>query len=310
MPLQNDYRPSNLDEFFGNDALVTNLKVLLEREDKPHTYLLSGPSGCGKTTLARIIGKMLGCKGMDFLELNISNMRGIDMAREIIQSCKFQPLYGERRTIVLNECHKATNEFQNAMLEILEEPDSHTYFILCTTEPEKLLKTIKTRATHFIVNPLKRQEAANLVHWIIESEGKSISEKVLNSLLHSTDGCPRMLVKVLDQIIDLSDESQQLEMIILSGSDEITTKDICQAIAAKKSGAERWAKLSILLRVVENQDAESIRRAILGYLTNYLLNTKGDEGKRVALLISEFSNNYYDSGRAGLISSCFMSTLI
>jgi len=289
---------------------VANLSIILAREDKPHTYLLTGPSGCGKTTLARIIGNMLGCKGMDLMELNISNMRGIDTARDIIQGCKFSPLYGDNRVIVLNEVHKATNEFQNAMLEILEEPGESTYFILCTTDPEKLLKTIKTRATQFTVNPLNRPEAANLVNWILESERKTLPDKVLNSLLHSSEGCPRVITKVLDQIIDLTEENQQLEITVMAGSDEITTKDICQAIVAKQAGTERWSRLTVLLRAVDNQDAESIRRAILGYLTAILLNSKGDAAKRMCLMITEFSNNYYDVGRSGLISSCYMSTLI
>src|SRR3990170_5894136 len=104
MPLQLSYRPKNLEEFFGNENIKESLKSILSREDKPHTILLSGPSGCGKTTLARIIANMLKCSEMDLAQYNISDMRGIDTAREIIASCQFEPLYGDIRVIILNEC--------------------------------------------------------------------------------------------------------------------------------------------------------------------------------------------------------------
>jgi DNA polymerase-3 subunit gamma/tau len=309
MPLQNDYRPQDLATIFGNESIVKSLEVVLHRENRPQTYLLCGPSGCGKTTLARIIAKELGCGTMDKLELNISNMRGIDTARTIIDNCRFQPLYGLNRVIILNEVHKSTNEFQNAMLEILEEPGPNNYFILCTTEPDKLLKTIKTRATTYQVSSLSRPEMTRLINWVLEYEGKILSERVINGILHAADGCPRQSLKLLDQIIDIDDETSQLQVLTTISTDEITVLDLCRAISSRESGATRWVKLSILLKGIEGEP-ESIRRAILGYLSNWLLKCKGDEGKKVALLMAEFSNNYYDSGKAGLITSCYLSTLI
>ena len=182
MPLSLSYRPTSLEEFFGNEAIKESLKSILAREDRPKTILLSGPSGCGKTTLARIIAKMVNCNDMDLAQYNISDMRGIDTAREIIASCQFEPLYGEVRVIVLNECHRATVDWMNAMLEILEEPPKGVYFILCTTEPEKLLKTIKTRSTTYTVSTLRKHEMISLIQWVTQSEGVQLSEKVKNAI--------------------------------------------------------------------------------------------------------------------------------
>lgn len=310
MPLQLDYRPQNLEEFFGNETVKSGITAILSRKEAiPHTFLLSGPSGCGKTTLARIIASMLGCSELDRREYNISDMRGIDTAREIIQSCRYEPLYGEVRVIILNEAHKATNDFQNAMLEILEEPPSKVFFIICTTEPDKLIKTIRTRATTYHVSPLIKHEMLALIDWVLRSENRAITPKVIDGIVFASDGSPRVALKILDQIIDITGEVPQLESISKIAVDETLILDLCQAILAKKPGNKRWEELSILLKGFDSE-AESARRSILGYLSKALLNQKGDEAKRTALIMAEFINNYYDSLKPGLVISCYMSTLI
>ncbi len=307
-PLQLDYRPRTLEEFFGNTSLKEGLSLVLSRDTKPHTYLFSGPSGCGKTTLARIVAKMLCCDDMDLVEYNISNMRGIDTARDIISKSRYEPLYGDVRVIILNECHKATSEFQNAMLEILEEPPSKVYFILCTTEPEKLLKTVKNRASMYTVSLLRKHEMIALILWILESEKKTLSEQIISAIQYAAEGCPRRALVILDQIIDLEGEEAQLDGITISSIGETLVIDICKKVLAKESGAKRWADLSILLKGID-QDAETVRRAILGYLGAALLNSKLEEAQRIGLLMTDFLQNCYDSGKPGLSLFCFLSTL-
>jgi DNA polymerase III gamma/tau subunit len=309
MPLSVDYRPRTLDEFFGNESIKESLKSILAREDKPKTYLFSGPSGCGKTTLARIVSTMLGCNDMDLAQYNISDMRGIDTARDIIASCQFEPLYGDVRVIILNECHKSTADFQNAMLEILEEPPRGVYFILCTTEPEKLLKTIKTRATTYNVSTLRKHELINLISWVLTSENVQLSEKVKSAILFSAEGCARKALVILDQIIDIQEEEKQLEAINENTPDEVEIINFCRKIMAKEPNANRWKDLSIMIKGI-NTDPEGVRRAVLGYLSSVLLNGDHKNGERIVRLIAEFSNNYYDSGKAGLIASTYMATLI
>lgn len=312
MPLQLDYRPPNLDSFFGNKATVASLRAWLAKseESRHHTILLTGPSGCGKTTLARIVASELGCSSMDLLQYNISRMRGIDTAREIIDGCQFEALYGKVRVVILNECHQATKEWMNAMLEILEEPPVHTYFILCTTEPEKFIKALKTgRASTFHVAPLNVVDIYALIDWVVSSEEKVITQKVKDNIVHAVEGCPREALAILDTIIDIPEEELQLQAIATTKSSEITTKDIVNVLLSRESGEAKWAKVSILLQGVD-QDAEGMRRAIIGYLSAILIKSKGEYAKKLALIIAEFSNNYYDSGQAGLRVSCYMSTLV
>jgi DNA polymerase III delta prime subunit len=211
--------------------------------------------------------------------------------------------------LLVSNCHASTKDFQNAMLKILEEPPRGVYFILCTTEPEKLLKTIKTRATTYTVSPLRKHDMVALIDWVLKSENIVLTDKVKGAVMFAAEGCARKALVILDQIIDIPEEEKQLEAIAENTPEEVLVIELCRKIIARESGAERWKGLSTMLKGID-QEAESIRRAILGYLTTVLLSSKGDEAKKVALLISEFSNNYYDSGKAGLITSCFMSTLV
>ena len=309
MPLSLSYRPANLEEFFGNDSIKESLKSILSREDKPHTILFAGPSGCGKTTLARIIATMLKCDPMDIVEHNISDMRGIDTARDIISSCQFEPLYGDVRVIILDEVHSSTKDFQHAMLKILEEPPKGVYFILCTTEPEKLLNTIKTRSTIYNVSTLRKHDMVSLINWVTTSENVQLSEKVKSAILFSAEGCARKALVILDQIIDIAEEEKQLEAINENTPSETVIIDLCRKIMAKEKGESRWKELSVMLKGIDS-DAEGVRRAILGYLTSVLINGDHKNGERIVRLISEFSNNYYDVGKSGLITSCYMSTLL
>jgi len=195
------------------------------------------------------------------------------------------------------------------MLEILEEPPSKVFFILCTTEPEKLLKTIKTRSTTYTVSPLKKHDMINLINWVLTSEKVELTDKVKSAVMFAAEGCARKAMVILDQIIDLSGEEQQIAAIAENTPEEVLVIELCRKIIAKDTGANRWKDLSTMLKGID-QEAEGVRRAILGYLSKVLLDSKGDEAKRIAFLMAEFSNNYYDTGKAGLITSCFMSTLV
>src|SRR3989304_2450876 len=148
------FRPKDLSDIIGNRSIVTSLESILQSKDRPHAFLFTGKQGCGKTTLARILCKRLECSDHDLIEINISNNRGIDTARDIIQFAYVKPLDGRSRVYLLDEVHKSTNDFQNAILKVMEEPPEHLYFILCTTEPQKLLKTVISRCTEYVVSPL------------------------------------------------------------------------------------------------------------------------------------------------------------
>ena len=151
MPLHITYRPNKFAEIIGNKSTVKTIQNKINGDDPPHAILLHGPSGCGKTTLARIISTELGCNinSNDFNELDIAQLTGVDTAREIRQNMNFLPMESKCRVWLLDEFHKASASFQNAMLKALEDTPKHVYFILCTTDPQKVIKTVQTRCQKY-----------------------------------------------------------------------------------------------------------------------------------------------------------------
>ena len=172
-PLHLAYRPKNFDEIFGNTAVIESLKSIFSRKsDFSHAMLFQGPSGCGKTTLARIVKDLLGCKGSDYTEINASNNRGIDTARLIVDNMKYRPMIpgSKCRVYLLDECHQITGDAANALLKALEDTPAHVYFLLCTTNPGKLLQTIRNRCMIFEVQSLTDDQLVELLKWVLDCE--------------------------------------------------------------------------------------------------------------------------------------------
>ncbi len=154
MNIYRKHRPVEFDEMAGNEAEIESFQKVLEKESPPHTYLLIGPSGCGKTTLARIAARKLGADALSLTEINSADNRGIDTAREIIHQLHYLPPGSGSRVFIIDELHQTSKDWQNAMLKPLEDTPEHVYFFLCTTDPNKLIKAIRTRCTEVRVNPL------------------------------------------------------------------------------------------------------------------------------------------------------------
>lgn len=288
------YRPKDFNEVVGNKETIESLQAILS--DPPHVFLFSGQAGCGKTTLARIVSDKLGCSEFDFKEINISDNRGIDTARDIIQSAHLKPMSGKVKVYLLDEVHKSTNDFQNALLKILEEPPSFVYFILCTTEPEKLIKTVRDRASMFSVSPLNSKKIKRIIDMICEKENIVISDEVIEKISQDSDGSPRKALVMFDQIKFL-DEKSQMQAVMSIQKNEKTTIELCRALLNKSS----WSVIADLIKNID-EEPEKIRRAVLGYASSVLLSK---DNKQAALMIECFKDNYFDSGKAGLIYSCY-----
>jgi len=297
-----DYRPRNFDELIGNKGTIASLKSILnrEKEDVPHAFLLQGPSGCGKTTLGRIIADMLGCPETineevngDFIEINAANNRGVDTARAIMETMHYHPSVAKCRIWLIDEIGATTKDFQQAILKALEDSPKYAYFILCTTDPEKLLKTVKNRCSVFEVESLQDNEVGELLNWVLSEEEFDISSDVKNEIAIAADGCPRQALVILDQIIDLPEE-QMLGSVKSAQVNEKAVIDLCRAMLKNAT----WKSLSTILKNIKNKDPEKMRRAILGYMSAVLLN--GGDAK-AALIIDIFKEPVFHSGLPGII---------
>lgn len=308
-PFHIKYRPQNFDEFVGNSAVIESLSSVLAKEDRPHSLLFTGPSGSGKTTIARIIAKELQCSDKEFYELNAANTRGIDTVREMIRSSNYAPLEGPVKIFLLDEAANITGAAAEALLKFLEDTPDHVYIILCTTAPEKLTKTVRNRCTTFHLSYLNTKDMKDLLQWVLINEQAELSDEVEKSLLFTADGCPRKLLVLLDQIVDIPTEEGRLQAIQTVSLDEVQVIDICRKLISNEKGPQRWEALKKMIQNVD-QEPESIRRSILGYLTSVLLNSSGPKASYIAKVMIEFSTNYYDSGKSGLAMSCFMTTLL
>jgi DNA polymerase III gamma/tau subunit len=302
MSLYQKYRPQTLDEIQGNERVVEQLKSEFKDIEKcRHVFLLYGPTGCGKTTVGRIIAKEVGCIGVDYKELNTADFRGIDMAREVIRNAHLLPVEGRSRVWLIDECHKLTNDAQNALLKILEDTPKHVYFILCTTDPWLLLKTIKNRCVQLQMNPLDDQQMYRLLRKVVKGEEKKITKSVYDQIIQESFGLPRNAIQILESVLSVPME-RQMEVARQAAEIKSESIELCQALINPTS----WKKVSNILKGLKDEDAEGIRRHVLAYCQSVVLNG-GSKADIASDVIMDFWEPLYNIGFPGLVGVCYKS---
>ncbi|MDD5594223.1 MAG: DNA polymerase III subunit gamma/tau, partial [Candidatus Margulisbacteria bacterium] len=195
--LYRKYRSQNFDEIIGQTVIVQTLKNAIKNNRLAHAYLFSGPRGTGKTSTARILAKALNCKdgptatpcgkcdncekirtghAADVIEIDAASNRGIDEIRELRERVRYAPLEGRYKVYIIDEVHMLTSEAFNALLKTLEEPPSHTIFVLATTESQKVPLTIASRCQRLDFARLKLNEIKGQLQKIAEAEGFEIGD--------------------------------------------------------------------------------------------------------------------------------------
>src|SRR3989304_8297525 len=231
--LYNDYRPKTLNEVFGHKEIKESLKSLFKENTFPHAFLFSGPSGTGKTTFARIIANMLGGNG-DIIEVNTANTNGIDFIRELNEIARKSPLLGNNKVFILDEVQQLTKEGQNCLLKLLEDSPKYSYFILCTTDPQKLLPTIKNRCLSYTLKALSNKEIENLLLLVMKTEGFQTSEDILNLLVYKAEGCPRKALVMLNQIKDIKDFDKICNLLADELESEQDVIELCRMMIKRQ----------------------------------------------------------------------------
>jgi DNA polymerase-3 subunit gamma/tau len=303
MPLHLDYRPKVLDELYGNESLKASLKSILDRKDRPRAYMFTGPSGCGKTTLARIVAEAYGCvMDMDYSELNIANIGGKDEGGRIQKEMHYSPMSGPVKVYCLDECQDSSSQFQASILKALEDTPKHVLFILCTTDPQRLKKTIHTRCSRFEVRPLDPATMQSFLLDVLKKEGmEDYPGEPVAGIIQAAEGSPRQALIILDQIIDLPDTASVMAAIGRFTVAETQVLAFCQGLLAKD-----WGRCKAQLQAMDAKaNLEGMRQAVLTYMRKVLL---GDRPNGQAyFVIRAFEKPFYDSGLAGIAAAAWGS---
>lgn len=301
--LYKKYRPTSLERVVGNESAVSCLSGMLSENKLPHTIMFTGPSGCGKTTLARILRDQLGCSSSDYTEVDAADLRGIDMVREIRSTMNLYPFNGPCKMWVIDECHKLTADAQNAFLKALEDTPPHVYFVLCTTDPEKVIKTIRNRSTTIQLESLDEEEMVKLIKRICRLEKKKLEdEEILDLIVKAADGSPRRALVILDQVLNMEEEDREGAIQAIKQVED-RSDELCKELL--KANVNWGTVAGILKTVPKDVDPEGIRRQVLGYMSAVMLNAKGDTVDRAAWVVTCFEDAFFSSGKAGLINASY-----
>ena len=199
--LYRKYRPDNLKKLVGQPDAVSLIEKQIKSNNLNHAYLFSGPRGVGKTSLARIIATTLGCDPVfDITEIDAASHNKVDDIRELNDSINFiASSPGKKRVFILDEVHMLSNAASNAFLKTLEEPPEHVIFILATTEPERVLETIKSRTTHIAFKRIGNDKIINTLNEIGKNEKIKINDDVLSYIANQSDGSLRDAINLFEQ---------------------------------------------------------------------------------------------------------------
>ncbi|MDN5744050.1 MAG: DNA polymerase III subunit gamma and tau, partial [Nocardioidaceae bacterium] len=324
LALYRRYRPETFAEVIGQEHVTEPLRAALAGNRVNHAYLFSGPRGCGKTTSARILARALNCEqapvadpcgecescrdlarngpgSIDVIEIDAASHGGVDDARDLREKAFFAPVKSRYKVYIIDEAHMVTTQGFNALLKLVEEPPPHLRFIFATTEPEKVIPTIRSRTHHYPFRLIPPRLLTTYLTDLCEREGVSIEPAALPLVVRAGAGSARDTLSVLDQLLGGAGP-QGVTYALASGLLGYTPDTLLDDVVSAFSAGDGSAVFGVVDKVIETgQDPRRFTEDLLRRLRDLvivsavpdasaagLLDVSGDQADRLVAQAASF----------------------
>jgi DNA polymerase-3 subunit gamma/tau len=308
LALYRKYRPSVFADVIGQEHVTTPLSNALESGKIHHAYLFSGPRGCGKTSSARIMARSLNCEkgptpnpcgicqsckdlfangpgSLDVIELDAATHGLVDDARDLRDKAFFAPVSSRYKIYIIDEAHQLGPGAANALLKVVEEPPAHVLFIFATTEPDKLISTIRSRTHHYPFRLVPPVILNSYLEKICASEGIKVAKGVISLVVRASGGSVRDSLSILGQLLAGAGSdgvTYEIAVALLGYTDSALIDEAIDAIAAQDSAS----LFTTIDRVIESgQDPKRFASDLLERMRDLIIVGASDENNS-AILIS------------------------
>ena len=308
LALYRKYRPSVFADVIGQEHVTTPLSNALESGKIHHAYLFSGPRGCGKTSSARIMARSLNCEkgptpnpcgvcqsckdlvangpgSLDVIELDAATHGLVDDARDLRDKAFFAPVSSRYKIYIIDEAHQLGPGAANALLKVVEEPPAHVLFIFATTEPDKLISTIRSRTHHYPFRLVPPAILNSHLEKICASEGIEVAKGVISLVVRASGGSVRDSLSILGQLLagaGTDGVTYEIAVALLGYTDSALIDEAIDAIAAQDSAS----LFTTIDRVIESgQDPKRFASDLLERMRDLIIVGASDENNS-AILIS------------------------